>query len=388
MSMLYRPFGRTGQRVSILGFGCMRLPVIDGHNDKIDVPLATRMLRYAIDRGVNYIDTAYPYHSAAFDGTPGASEGFVGETLTGGYRDKVMVATKLPVWRVKSRQDMEDILAGQLQRLRSERIDCYLLHGLDAAQFERVAGLGALEFLDDAKASGKIRFAGFSFHDEGPSFAPIVDAYDWDFCQIQYNYMDVDYQAGAAGLAYAADRGLAVVVMEPLKGGRLASPVPVPIQTLWDAAPVKRSPVGWALRFIWDDPRVSLLLSGMSTMEQVVENVELASEGYPGSLGAAESAAIEAAQKAYRERIVVDCTGCGYCLPCPQGINIPRFFSLLNNVSLFENVAEEQKGYGMDLGTGHSAAASACTECGQCAEACPQQLDVPREMAGVARTFE
>jgi predicted aldo/keto reductase-like oxidoreductase len=385
--MLYRPFGRTGERCSILGFGCMRLPVIGGRQDDIDVPLATEMLHYAIDNGVNYVDTAYPYHGGA-GGGPGASEGFVGQVLTGGYRNKVMIATKLPVWRVKTREDMDEILEGQLQRLRTDRIDCYLLHGLNATQFARVVGLGALEFLDDAKKQGKIRFAGFSFHDENQAFAPIVGAYDWDFCQIQYNYMDLEYQAGAAGLAYAADRGLAVIVMEPLKGGRLAVKPPAVIQALWDAAPEKRSPADWALRFVWDDSRVSLVLSGMSTMEQVVQNVETASDGYPASLSAAELSSIGRVQDAFRARTVVDCTACRYCMPCPQGIDIPLMFGLLNNASLFGNVAEERRGYEMEVRTGHTAAASACAECGQCLEACPQKLDVSRELAGVARTFE
>jgi predicted aldo/keto reductase-like oxidoreductase len=387
MKMLHRPFGRTGQQVSILGFGCMRLPVLGGRHERINVPLATKMLHYAIEHGVNYVDTAFPYHGSSGE-EPGASEPFVGEVLAGGYREKVMIATKLPVWLVKSKKDMGSLLAGQLERLRTDRIDCYLLHGLDAAMFQRLEGLGVLEFLDAAKSDGRIRFAGFSFHDDASAFAPIVDAYDWDFCQIQYNYMDLDYQAGAAGLAHAADRGLAVVVMEPLKGGRLASSVPKPIQALWDEAPVKRSPVGWALRFVWDDSRVSLLLSGMSTMEQVVENVELASEGSPASLSAAELAVIGKVQEAYRSRTVVDCTACRYCMPCPQGINIPLVFSCLNNASLFDDLVGERISYNMDIQFGHTAPASACTQCGQCAEACPQQLDVTRELASVAEIFE
>jgi predicted aldo/keto reductase-like oxidoreductase len=386
--MLYRPFGRTGERVSILGFGCMRLPIVGGRQSDIDVPLATKMLHYALERGVNYVDTAYPYHSAAFDGTPGASEGFVGQALAQGYRDKAMIATKLPVWIVQSRKQMDELLEGQLQRLRTDHIDCYLLHALNSAQFKRLAGLGVLKFLDDAKKQGKIRFAGFSFHDESQAFAPIVDAYDWDFCQIQYNYMDLEYQAGAAGLAYAADRGLAVVVMEPLKGGRLAVQPPASIQAVWDAAPEKRSAADWALRFVWDDSRVSLVLSGMSTMEQVVQNVAVASDGYPASLSAAEVAAIGKVQEAYRARTVVDCTGCRYCMPCPQGIDIPRLFGFLNDASLFGNLAEEGFVYNLDVKTGQTAAASACSKCEQCVALCPQQLDIPRELGSVASTFE
>jgi predicted aldo/keto reductase-like oxidoreductase len=388
VSMLYRPFGRTGERVSILGFGCMRLPIIGGRHDNIDVPLATEMLHYAIDQGVNYVDTAYPYHSFAFDGTPGASEPFVGQALAGGYRDKTLIATKLPVWLVNAREDMDRILDGQLERLQTDRIDCYLVHGLNADQFQRLVGLGVLQFLDDAKKQGKIRFAGFSFHDEGSAFAPIVDAYDWDFCQIQYNYMDVEYQAGAAGLAYAADRGLAMIVMEPLKGGRLAVAPPGSIQAFWDAAPEKRTPAEWALRFVWDDSRVSLVLSGMSTMEQVVQNVAAAAGGYPASLSAAEVAAIGKVQEAYRARTVVDCTGCRYCMPCPQGIDIPVMFAFLNDASLFGSLDEERRGFEMLVRTGQSASPSACAKCEQCVEACPQQLDVPRELGGVAKTFE
>jgi predicted aldo/keto reductase-like oxidoreductase len=386
--MLYRAFGSTGVQTSILGFGCMRLPVLDSRNDRIDVPLATQMLHYAIDQGVNYIDTAYPYHSASFDDTPGGSEGFLGDALQGGYREKVLVATKLPVWQVKSRADMERILAGQLERLRTGCIDCYLLHGLNSTQFERMVGLGVLEFLNAAKAAGTIRFAGFSFHDESSAFAPIVDGYDWDFCQIQYNFMDTEYQAGAAGLAYAAGKGMAVVVMEPLKGGRLAGTVPASIQALWDGAAVKRTPAEWALRFVWDDPRVSLLLSGMSTMEQVVENVEIASQARPHNMGPGELELIERVRRAYKERTVVDCTGCRYCMPCPQGIDIPLVFSCLNNASLFDALGEELRNYNIEVKTGHSAPATACAECGQCEEACPQQIEVSQEMKKVVEAFE
>jgi predicted aldo/keto reductase-like oxidoreductase len=386
--MLYRPFGRTGEETSILGFGCMRLPVVDGRPDRIDVVPATKMLHFALEHGVNYIDTAFPYHGASFGETPGTSEAFVGEALRVGYREKVLLATKLPLWLVKSRSDMERILAGQLERLRTGTIDCYLLHGLDAAEFERSAKLGVLEFLDAAKAAGTIRYAGFSFHDEAPAFAPIVDGYEWDFCQIQYNYMDVDFQAGSAGLAYAAAKDLGIVVMEPLKGGRLAGRVPAAVQAVWDSAPVKRTPVEWALGFVWDDPRVSLLLSGMTAMEHVVENVALASRARPSSLSAAEHVLIEQVREAYKARTVVDCTACRYCMPCPQGIDIPGMFALLNNASLFDGHAEESRGYSMQVNAGHSSQASACTECGQCEEACPQQIKVSQELAKVAQMFE
>jgi predicted aldo/keto reductase-like oxidoreductase len=379
--MLYRPFGRTGEKVSILGFGCMRFPVLDGDGGRIDDPLATEMLRYAIDHGVNYVDTAYPYHA-------GASESLVGQALAGGYRDKVLLATKLPCWMVESREDMDRILATQLERLHTDHIDCYLLHALDAGSWAKMERLGALEFLDTAKADGRIRYAGFSFHDDLPVFAPIVDAYPWDFCQIQYNYMDIEYQAGAAGLAYAADKGLAVVVMEPLKGGRLAACPPASIEAIWNKAAQKRPPVEWALGFVWNDPRVSLLLSGMSTMEQVKENVEFASQGYSGGLGRLELDLIDQVREAFRQRTAVDCTGCRYCMPCPEGIDIPLVFRSFNDAGLFDALEMERENYGIEVRVGHTAPASACAECGQCEDACPQKIEVIKEMANASQVLD
>ena len=237
------------------------------------------------------------------------------------------MATKLPVWIVESRADMERILDDQLTRMQTSRIDCYLLHALNAKMWPKMRDLGAADFLDAAKADGRIGYAGFSYHDEASAFAPIIDDYAWDFCQIQYNYMDGNTQAGSAGLAYAASKGMAVIVMEPVKGGLLAT-APPPIQALWDTAETRRSPVEWALSYVLDDARTSLLLSGMSTMEQVVENVRICSEAGPGSLTAADIGLIDQVRQAYLSRTVVDCTGCRYCQPCPQGIAIPMIFSV------------------------------------------------------------
>jgi uncharacterized protein len=366
----------------------MRLPFVDGRRECIDVPLATQMLDYSLDHGVNYVDTAFPYHGTSFDETPGSSEGFIGDALANGYRDKVLLATKLPPWLIKAREDMDRILAGQLERLRTDHIDCYLVHGVGAQSWEKMKNLGVLDFLDTAKADGRIRYAGFSYHDDQPAFAPVVDAYDWDFCQIQYNFLDVEYQAGAAGLAYAAGKGLAVVIMEPLKGGRLAPPVPASVQSIWDSHPVWRSPQEWALRFIWDDPRVSLLLSGMSTMEQVVDNVELATRGMAGSLTSDDYDVIAQVRAAYKARVAVDCTGCRYCMPCPQGIDIPLILSKVNDASLYGNLAEEKRGYDISISLKSTAPATACAECGQCVDACPQHLEVTKELANAARLFE
>jgi uncharacterized protein len=385
--MLFRPLGETGEQVSILGFGAMRLPVLGAHYEKIDTPLATEMIRYAIDQGVNYVDTGWMYHTGPELGK-GTSEAFLGAALGGGYREKVLLATKLPLMEVKTRADMDRILGGQLDDLRTDHIDCYLLHGIGEAGWAQFRELGAREFLDSAKADGRIRYAGFSFHDQGGAFKGIVDGYGWDFCQIQYNYMDVDFQAGAAGLRYAAKQGLGVIIMEPLKGGRLAAAGPPETQALWERAPVRRTPAAWGLRFVWDDPGVSLLLSGMSTMDQVVENVALASEGRTNSLRPDELALLREVGEAYRQRLRVDCTACRYCMPCPAGIDIPFMLDCLNNASLYDSIGEERWNYTTEVTAGTMAKASECTKCRQCADACPQGISVPDMLRECVRLFE
>lgn len=369
--MLYRPFGRTGESVSILGFGCMRLPVLDGRHDQIDESLATAMIRHAIDQGVNYVDTAWPYHGSS-RGEPGESEPFVGRALRDGYRERVLLATKLPSWLVDTRASMDSFLERQLEWLQTDHLDCYLLHGLNADYWAKLRRLDVLGFLDSALADGRIRYAGFSFHGDPELFAPIVDAYDWSFCQIQYNYMDLEYQAGLVGLRYASERGLGVVVMEPLRGGRLAGRVPESVGQVLAAGERGWSPAEWALRFVWDDPGVSLLLSGMSAMEHVVENLRVAGEAAASSFGAAENATIDAARQAFRSRMRADCTACRYCLPCPEGVDIPHALAQLNDAHLYEDLASSRMGYFMQGG----GKASECSKCGACEEVCPQGLPI------------
>ena len=385
--MLYRPLGSTGEQVSVLGFGCMRLPVIGGRQDRIDVPLATDMLHYAFDHGVNYLDTGYPYHGYSMK-DPGLSESFVGDALADGYRDRVILATKLPPMLVETRADMDRILAGQLERLRTDRIDCYLLHGIGNKSWKKLLDLGVLEFLDSAQDDGRIRHAGFSFHDEVGVFKEIVDAYDWEFCQIQYNFVDEEFQAGLEGLTYAAARGLGVVVMEPLRGGRLAGRPPADIQMLWDTAAIKRTPAEWGLRYVWNNPGVSTVLSGMSTMEQVVANIEAADGALSGSLTADDLHLIQQAREAYQARTVVGCTSCGYCMPCPSGIYIPAVLGQLNSAHLFGDLASEKAAYDFAVEIKATAKASACTRCGQCEEVCTQNLAVADKMEEAATLLE
>jgi predicted aldo/keto reductase-like oxidoreductase len=371
--MLYRKFGKTGIDVSTLGFGCMRLPLARPdatfHEDDagIDETRAAELLHWAIDHGLNYVDTAYPYHG-------GNSEPFVGRALQGGYRKKIYLATKLPSWLIQSRSDMDRYLDEQLVRLQTDSIDCYLVHTITKTFWPNLLKHGVLEFLDAALSDGRIRFAGFSFHDELDLFKETVDAYDWSFCQFQYNYLDENYQAGRAGLEYAAARGLGVVIMEPLRGGRLAVNIPSAVQQVWDGAPLRRSPAEWALRFLWDQPDVSVVLSGMNHMDQVTENVRIASEVQPNSLTAAERDLIDEAKKIYRERIKVNCTGCGYCMPCPSGVNIPGCFTLFNNAHILEDVPTHRIFYNAHIGPAH--AASNCVECGECEESCPQHIPI------------
>ena len=292
--MQYRQFGKLDWKASALGFGAMRLPTTDPQDrSKINETLATRMVRYAIDHGVTYVDTAYPYHN-------GESERFIGRALQGGYREKVHLATKLPMWAIEKEGDAERILNEQLEKLQTDHVDFYLFHGLRQARWDTVKQFHLLDWAETALADGRIRALGFSFHDNVTVFKQIIDSYDgWTFCQIQHNYMDINTQAGTEGLRYAAAKGLAVVIMEPLLGGRLADP-PDPVQAIWDSAAEVQTPVERAMRWLWDQPEVSVVLSGMSTMAQVIENVANASRYAVGNMTAADQDLIATSEPSTR----------------------------------------------------------------------------------------
>jgi len=381
--MLYRTMPKTGDKLSILGFGCMRLPMADG---AIDDARAIAQVRSAIDRGVNYIDTAWPYHG-------GESEPFVGRALRDGYRDRVRLATKLPSWMIKTRADMDRYLNAQLTRLETGRIDYYLVHSLDGELWDKLMALGILEFLDTAKQDGRIVNAGFSFHGLATDFTRIVDAYPWVFCQIQYNYLDQSFQAGTAGLKYAASKGLGVVIMEPLRGGLLARPTPPPsVAAIWDQASPRRSPVEWALRWVWNHPEVTVVLSGMNEEAHVAQNLAMAEKAHAGSLGDGELALVDRAARTYHELMQVGCTGCGYCMPCPAGVDIPKSFSFFNSMYLSGEREAMRMFYllSVDGGLIHekSGLASECVKCGQCLEKCPQQIQIPDMLERVVEEME
>lgn len=369
--MKYRPYGRSGFDVSALGFGCMRLPLLDEDPTHIDEDQSIRMIRYAVDHGVNYVDTAYPYHR-------GRSEEVVARALKDGYRTRVKLVDKSPVWLINEPGDFDKYLDEQLTRLGTDSLDVYLLHALHDEVWEKVRSLGALDFLTRALKDGRIKHAGFSFHDSLPVFKEIVDAYDWTMCQIMLNYVDRDFQAGVEGMRYAAAKGTAVVVMEPLRGGKLTSNIPPSVQTVLDGCDIKRSPVEWALQWVWNNPEVSTVLSGMSSMEQVIQNVALADQARPGSLSAPEVAMLSRARDAYLSQMKVGCSDCGYCMPCPNNVLISTIFELFNDLAMYGTGAESRKTY-RNITEGQKDA-SRCIECGACEDACPQHLPIRKHL--------
>jgi predicted aldo/keto reductase-like oxidoreductase len=379
--MLYREMGQTGEKVSILGFGCMRLP-IKGSYDQIDVERSSELLDHALNQGINYLDTAYPYHGRGTS-QGGASELFLGEYFAGNSRrDEVYVATKSPTWLLEEEGDLDRFLDEQLKRLQTDCIDFYLLHSLKERQWFDLEDLGVLEFLDRAISDGRIKYTGFSTHDTTSFFKEVVDSYQWDMCQIQYNYLDENIQAGKEGLQYAASKGVGVVIMEPLKGGVLANHVPVEVQKIWDESQFERKPAEWALRYLWDIPEISVVLSGMNTIAQLQENLNTAENGLPNSMASEEKQIMEEVKKVYMGKIAVECSACGYCMPCPSGINIPQCFSYLNQAEMLEEYSEVKSQYYFMLK--ETEMAGNCLECGLCEEICSQHLPIREKLKEVA----
>lgn len=367
--MKYRKFGSLDWDVSALGFGAMRLPVLDKDSGKINEPLATQMIRHAIDEGVNYVDTAYPYHQEQ-------SERFIAKVLKDGYREKVKLATKMPSWLVKEEADFDRLLEVQMRRLDVDFIDFYLLHALNAKSWANYQKLDVFSWAEKRMSEGLFGHLCFSFHDDYPVFEKIVNGYDnWTMAQIQYNYMDTDYQAGTKGLKLAADRGLAVVVMEPLRGGRLANnPAPKAVEAVWAKSVHNWSPAAWALHWVWDQPEVSTALSGMSTMPQVEENLETASASAIGKLSEQDHELIAEVRKAYDSITPIPCTQCEYCLPCPNGVAIPRIFEIYNETVMYEELDDSRWAYNNQISP--EARADNCIECGDCEIACPQNIEI------------
>lgn len=395
--MKYRKMGSLNWDVSVLGFGAMRFPMID--QTTVNEEEAIKMIRYAIDNGVNYIDTAYPYHN-------GESEVIVGKALKEGYREKVCLTTKLPMWAVKNSEDFDKFLSEQIDRLQSNP-DIYLFHGLTQNRLEKIKKLNLIKKMEDARERGLFKYIGFSFHDNFEVFKEIIDYYNWDCCQIQYNYLDVEYQAGTKGVEYAGSKNIALIIMEPIRGGKLAITedkldTKPELRTILDNSKTKRTLADWALQFVWNHPEVCVVLSGMSNMQQVKENIESANNSAINSITKDELKTISKLRKTYDKYDLVPCTSCRYCLPCPNGVSITWIFRLLNELGywgeerkdrllffydrmaktpeeLEKRLLEEEEVEG---------AASLCIQCGECLEKCPQQIDIPDMMERVNGIFK
>ncbi len=369
---------KYGNDLSALGFGCMRFPQKLG---RIDMDETERELLYAIEHGVNYFDTAYVY--------PG-SEAALGEILDKNkVRDKVCIATKLPHYLIRSRQKLESLFQEQLKRLRTDHIDYYLMHMLtDVDTWQRLRELGVEQWLEEKKASGAIRQAGFSYHGNTDMFCKLVDAYPWDFCQIQYNYMDEHSQAGRRGLNYAHEKGLPVVIMEPLRGGKLVTRLPEDAKQIFAGHPIQHTPAQWALRWLWDQPEVTCVLSGMNSMEMIQDNIHTASTTVPGELTETDQAMLQQIVAAINAKMKVGCTGCGYCMPCPAGVDIPGTFAAYNRRHT-EGKGRALVEYAMCTAfRTNSTAATNCIGCGKCEGHCPQHIEIRKELKQAAKELE
>lgn len=389
--MVKRLVKKNGDEIFPLGIGAMRLPT---KNNSIDRESAQEFIFYAIENGVNYIDTAYAYHG-------GESESFLGDilSLSGSdgvkYRDKIKLSTKLPSWMVRSREDMDAFLNEQLRKLQTDFIDYYYVHSVDLSTILRLKDLGLYEFLEKAKADGKIRNIGFSYHGSPHEFQTLIDDFPWDMVLVQYNYLDVNAQAGIRGIQYAYENDIAVFVMEPLKGGLLAGELPPEVSALFDEVDSSKSSVDWALSWVFNQNEITCVLSGMGSLDQMKENMAIAERVEIGSLSDDELDVLDKAQGIFNSMMKINCTGCGYCLPCPKGVNIPDCFNVYNEKYLFNKKAfgvlpHAMVNYYMVVGgiTNKQASAGLCNHCGRCKRLCPQSLDIPNELDRVKSEFE
>lgn len=385
--MQYRKLPKTGEEISSLGFGCMRLPTHVGGeaSNLIHKERARKQITMAIEKGVNYLDTAYPYHL-------GASETFLGEHILNTHlREKVKIATKLPCMTINKKKSIEEIFNKQLKKLQVDYIDFYLLHALNGKTWDRMVSLGIVDFMDDIKEKGLIRNMGFSFHGSYEDFVRIIDSYPWDFTQVQYNILDINFQAGIKGIEYAYSKDIGVIVMEPLRGGSLVGKLPVEVERLYREAPTQRSAADWALRWILNHPAVMTVLSGMNEEDHIIENINVANDTLPNGLSDQELDLLDRVRQTYKSLMKVPCTGCAYCMPCPANINIPSAFKQLNNYHMFSKVGAKlaHAAYaGIQTKDGQPHWTMSCIDCGQCEKACPQDIQVRKEFKHVQKSLE
>lgn len=369
---------KYGNKISVLGYGCMRFTQKAG---KIDLEKAEKEIMAAYEAGVNYYDTAYIY--------PG-SEAAIGEIFErNGIREKINIATKLPHYMLKNADAAEKCFQEELRRLRTDHVDYYLMHMLtDVKTWERLKSLGIDKWLEEKKASGAIRQVGFSYHGNSDMFCQLLDAYDWEFCQIQYNYLDEHSQAGRTGLQYAAKKGIPVVIMEPLRGGRLVNNLPEKAKKLFEDYEIRRTPAEWAFRWLWNQPEVTCVLSGMNSMEMVQENVKNAASSSVGEFTEKEETLLERVVEAINEKMKVGCTGCRYCMPCPKGVDIPGTFAMYNQYYTDGKVNALREYIMCTVLRKDSTSASNCIECGKCEKHCPQNIEIRKELKNARKVLE
>ena len=379
--MQYRKIQKTGDEISPLGFGAMRLPLKNG---KIDRDKASKLIYHSIDNGVNFIDTAYLY---------GDSESFLGEILQGEYKDKVKICTKLPTINVRKYDDMVNILEEQLNRLQRDSIDYYLMHAVDLKSMNRLIKRDLFKFIDKAKSEGKIKHVGFSYHGPKEEFPQVIDAYEWDIVMVQYNYFDENVQASVEGIEYAASKGLGVLVMEPLKGGILAGKMPSEAEEIFKKANPNKSTAEWAFEWVLNNRNVTCVLSGMNSFEQLNENLAVAERITPLSMSFEDLETVELVKRVMRNSLKINCSTCGYCMPCPRGVNIPECMKIYNEKYLFGHkgfINQSFMDYYQYVGgiMGNSGNAGKCNGCGKCLRKCPQNLDIISELKKVKKEFE
>ncbi len=371
-----RTIKKTGEEVSLLGLGAMRLPT---RNGRIDKQKATKLVNYAIDHGVTLIDTAYLYHN-------GESETFLRNILQD-RRNDVQISTKLPVWFVKKEEDLEEYLDKQMEKLGVEYIDYYFLHSLNYETYKRLKPLHVLEFLDRIKKEGKVKHVGFSYHDNYEDFTKIIDDYDWDMCLLQYNFIDEEVQAGRKGVQYAYNHDVSVFIMEPLKGGLLAHDVPEKVKITMENENIDETPSRWALKWLANQKEITCILSGMSEIEQLDENIETMNSTEPNSISEKELQVYNNVKKVYDELIQIPCTQCRYCMPCPAHVNIPTCFEAYNAKYIFKKNTQYTFRVSGIMG-GKPGYASNCISCGACISKCPQKINIPLELKKVSDELE
>lgn len=381
--MLYNKLGKTNLEVSRLGFGTMRLPTT-GSNDEIIESEASEMLTYGIENGINIIDTAYPYHSKTLDGS-GESETFVGEFLKeNNYREDILLSTKSPSWAIEKKEDFDFYLDEQLKKLQTDYIDIYLLHSLTVPDWEKVKGLDVLDFLDDCLTTGKVKHVGFSSHIEVDYLIEIIDEYPkWEVVMTQMNYLDEYYQSGVMGLDYLKETNIGSMIMEPLRGGRLVQNIPHEVQKLWDSVDVKRTPVEWALQYLWNRDDVDCVLSGMTSLNQVKENIEIANK--IDEISENDQELIREVARTYRTFLGNNCTRCGYCMPCPHGVDIINCLTEYNIAHMLNDPKASAMQYFSLIDD--DSRADSCVQCMECIPFCTQMLDIPEELVKVHEYF-